>query len=118
DQGPQKSFLGYIARSPSNHSRPERQFAAKFFADAFPTGDPPLDRELARLLAMLEADAPGLLEQIAEKWTSTSRAQDDIHYLMVAARLPGKRSETATKQTAYALNAIHAKLAAAGNPPS
>jgi putative heme-binding domain-containing protein len=117
DQGPQKAFLGYVARSPDIASL-RLDLGGVGLAKSFPTGDAALDMELARLLAMLEADVPGLLDKIAATWTPKSRAQDDIHYLMVASRLPGKRSGAATKQIAYALNAIHAKLAAAGNPPS
>jgi putative heme-binding domain-containing protein len=118
DQGPQKAFLGYVARARDNLPAKARPYEAAELTKAFPTGDAALDQELARLLGMLEADAPGLLESIAAKWTPKSRAQDDIHYLMVVSRLPGKRSESVTRQTAYALNAIHAKLAAVGNPPS
>jgi putative heme-binding domain-containing protein len=117
DQGPEKAFLGYIARSSERWAPVDRK-ASDLLASAFPTGDADLDMELARLLAMLEADMPGLLYRIAHMCSPNSRAQDDIHYLMVAARLPGKRSNSTTRLIAHALNAIHAKLAAVGNPPS
>jgi putative heme-binding domain-containing protein len=118
DQGPNKAFLGYIARSSDRWAPVDRKRVSIVLANTFPTGDADLDMELARLLAMLEADGPGLLYRIAHQFVPTSRAQDDIHYLMVLARLPGKRSESTTRKIAYALNAIHAKLAAVGNPPS
>src|SRR5205823_5107610 len=43
---------------------------------------------------------------------------DDIHYLLVMARLPGKRSEDVTERTATALAGIHVKLAQRGAKPA
>jgi glucose/arabinose dehydrogenase len=118
DDGPEKAFVGYVARHPDKLAPAARRQAARELAEAFPTGDAPLDMELARLLGMLSEDAPGLLDRIADRWTVKSRPEDDIHYLLALSRLPGKRSPIVTQQTAAALNGIQVKLAARGVAPS
>ena len=75
----------------------------------FPTNDTNLDRELARLFAMLEAP---LLTTLAEMWTVESEPEDDIHYLLSAARMPGPRTPQFTQATAAALARLHSKMEA------
>ncbi len=87
-------------------------------APAFPTGDADLDRELGRLLGMLSADAPGLLAHVAAKLTDTSPVEDDIHFLMVAARLPSPRTPDTTAQLAHAIAGLHHKMNADKKEPS
>ena len=60
--------------------------------NAFPSGDADLDRELSRTLAMIEDDDPATLAKIAARLTSRVAIPiDDIHYLIVLARLKGQR---------------------------
>ncbi len=87
-------------------------------APGFPTGDADLDRELGRLLGMLSADAPGLLAHVAAKLTDTSPVEDDIHFLMVAARLPSPRTPDTTARLAHAIAGLHHKMNADKKEPS
>lgn len=87
-------------------------------APAFPTDDAELNRELARLLGMLLAEDPRLLEAIAAQWTEDSSLTDDIHYLIVFSRLPGELSAAVTAATAAALARLHHKLILGDMHPS
>jgi putative membrane-bound dehydrogenase-like protein len=109
--------VGYTAADLKRVPAEVRQDAADRLAEAFPRGDRPLDLEIARLLGMLEADNPRLLDKLADKWTANSAFADDIHYLIVFARLPGKRSPELTQKTARALSNTIVKLAAVDARP-
>ncbi|MFO0878995.1 MAG: c-type cytochrome [Gemmataceae bacterium] len=78
----------------------------------FPSGDATIDRELSRTLAMLEDGDADLLNRIVGKLTDTSDPVEDIHYLIVLARLSAARSEAITQKTARALLALDVKLEA------
>lgn len=116
--GPEEAFIGYVPRSRDNVDPQWRREAAGKLAQEFPTGQRTLDLELARLLGMLGEEVPGLLERLSRKWQPGSSAEDDTHYLLVLARLPGKRSTEVTRRTAAALTGIYVKLAARGAAPS
>jgi putative heme-binding domain-containing protein len=77
---------------------------------AFPSKDADLNRELSRTLAMIEDDDPATLTKIAERLTADSNPIDDIHYLIVLARLKGKRSEEITKRVADVLVSLDRKI--------
>jgi putative heme-binding domain-containing protein len=78
---------------------------------AFPSHDANLDRELARMLAVLEDDHPDTLAKFSRMVTVDSDPVEDIHYLIVLARLKGPRSGALTAHTAAALLALDSKLA-------
>ncbi|HEY7311270.1 MAG TPA: hypothetical protein VH643_18050 [Gemmataceae bacterium] len=78
---------------------------------AFPSEHADLDRELSRTLAMIEDDDPSTLAKIAACLTSDSDPVEDIHYLIVLARLRAPRTPALTKRTAAALLALDAKIA-------
>ena len=116
--GSEKPFVGYIASNAEKVEAKVRQRAAIECAKGFPSVDGQLDMELARLLGMLQEDVSGLPEKLADKWTSKSQSEEDIHYLLVLSRLPGERSSEVTRKTAYALASIHVKLAQRGAKPN
>jgi putative membrane-bound dehydrogenase-like protein len=76
----------------------------------FPTNHGDLDRECARLLAVLEAEGADLVERVAAKLTADSDPVEDFHYLIVLARLRGSWSEDVLTRTAGALLGQDAKL--------
>jgi putative membrane-bound dehydrogenase-like protein len=112
------TYDGFVANKTEDIPTPLRQHVVERLAPAFPTGDAELDRELGRLLGMLSADAPGLLERVTTKLTYASPVEDDIHYLMVAARIPGARTPEVTFQTALAVTSLHYKMRSDGKEPS
>jgi putative heme-binding domain-containing protein len=79
---------------------------------AFPSGDADLDRELSRTLAILEDADPRTLAKVADRFTPESDPVEDIHYLIVLARLSAPRSEAITKRVADALVSLDKKLTA------
>jgi putative heme-binding domain-containing protein len=79
---------------------------------AFPSENGNLDRELSRTLAMIEEEKLDLLRQVAARLTADSNPLDDIHYLIVLARLRGSRPEEITKRVADALQALDRKITA------
>jgi putative membrane-bound dehydrogenase-like protein len=109
--------VGYAAPGAKKLAPALTTKAATRLAAAFPSSDRILDLEMARLLGMLEADTPGLLDKLAARWTPKSLFGDDIHYLIVFSRLPGKRSPELTQKTARALSNTLVKLAADGARP-
>ncbi|NBV23352.1 MAG: hypothetical protein EBS05_15710, partial [Proteobacteria bacterium] len=109
---------GFVASKTDNVPTPLRQHVVERLAPAFPTGSADLDRELGRLLAMLSADAPGLLERVTAMASDTSPVEDDIHYLMVAARLPTQRNAETTARIAQGIAGLHHKMNADKKEPS
>jgi len=103
-------YAGYTATRPFEEQDPLRAAAIGALAETFPSGESALDREIARTLGMLGGAHDQLLEQISGMFNSTSRVEDDIHYLIVLSRLPGDRSEEVTRRTATALARLHHKM--------
>ncbi len=77
---------------------------------AFPSGQPDLDRELSRTLALVEDDDPALLARVAGQLTPRSHPTEDVHYLAVLARLEAPRSPAITRAVADALVRLDARI--------
>ena len=112
------TYDGFVASKTEDIPTPLRQHVVERVAPAFPSGQADLDRELGRLLAMLSADAPGLLERVATKLTDHSPVEDDIHFLMVAARLPTQRNVEINARIAQGVAGLHHKMLADKKEPS
>ena len=112
------TYDGFVASKTEDIPTPLRQHVVERLAPAFPSGDTDLDGELGRLLGMLSANAPGLLERVAAKLTDSSTVEDDIHYLMVAARLQGPRPIEVSIRVARAVAGLHQKMLADKKEPS
>jgi putative heme-binding domain-containing protein len=76
----------------------------------FPTSDEVLDRETSRLLAMLEDDDPDLPARVASFCTPVSSPANDIHYLIVLARLRGVFPVELTRRILDTVLSLHQKL--------
>ncbi|REK19582.1 MAG: hypothetical protein DWQ37_00505 [Planctomycetota bacterium] len=103
-------YSGYVGEGVSDIDDHTRRSLVDTLAPGFPSGNAELDRELARLLGMLNASHERLLNHIARKWTPDSSVEDDIHYLIVASLLRGERSTEFTQATADCLLQLHQKL--------
>lgn len=118
EQARDSIYVGYAGKANDKTDKKLRSRAALVARSAFPTNDRNLDLELARLMAMLSEHADeGVQWKIRPKWTAKSRFDDDLHYLIVFSRLPGKRDADLTKQTAKAVSGLIVKLAAEGARP-
>jgi len=76
----------------------------------YPTGNGPLDDELARTGATLGLINPEFLEKVLGKITEESNPTEDLHALMVAARLPVPRNTKAREAIAKGLVNIETKI--------
>lgn len=76
----------------------------------FPTGDAAVDRELVRIIAMLQPDDAGLRDRLLATIAPQSHPTDDLHVLIGLARLPGERSTEQRLATGAALLAIDRKV--------
>jgi putative heme-binding domain-containing protein len=100
---------GYSPRR-SDLVKEQTAVVAKALRASFPTGDANLDREVSRTLAMIQDDAPDLPAKMAARLTDTSDPIEDIHYLIVLARLRGSYTSPLTDKVARALLALDRKL--------
>ena len=80
-------------------------------AKQYPSGDRVLDRELARVAAMVQADDPQLLDALLQPITAESHPVDDLHQLIVAARVPAPRTEAQRAKVAEAIVDLDQKVA-------
>lgn len=104
-------WAGYTPRA-ATVARGQADAVVAAVRRVFPTGKPDLDRECARLLAVVEAEDSALMEQVAARLTADSDPVEDFHYLIVLARLRGPRGEAVTTRTAGALLGLDAKCTA------
>lgn len=99
-------FEGYVGAGklelPSN--------IGEFCCNRFPTGDRPLDREISRLFAINGVSPISFVEALTRRWTDQSDPLDDIHYLIVFARLAKQASAEQFDRAASALLALDRKL--------
>jgi putative heme-binding domain-containing protein len=69
-----------------------------------------LNLELARLLAQLRAEQPDLPARILDECAAMTSVEERLHYLIVLACLPAKRTKEVTVQTAKLLCSLHQLL--------
>ncbi|MCH7692388.1 MAG: ABC transporter permease subunit [Proteobacteria bacterium] len=103
-------FDGYASRI--DLSRAERKldpFRIRI-AKIFPSGDPQLDSELARVIAVLAPDNTTLLDKLLAKITVATHPVDDIHYLIAVSRIRSDRTAVQRKRLAAALVALETKI--------
>ena len=101
---------GYVAAQPERVSAPLKEEAIKILIAELPTNSLPADMEIVRLLAMLEVEDSHLLDLLGARWGDGTRLHSDLHYLLCATRLTGKRSNYFTQRTAHALAMLHQKV--------
>jgi putative membrane-bound dehydrogenase-like protein len=98
---------GYSRREGTSAFPDEARAAIR---DRFPSGHSDLDRELSRTLAVIEDDDLTTLRKVADRLTDDSDPVEDIHYLIVLARLRAERPPDVTRRVAAALLALDRKL--------
>jgi putative membrane-bound dehydrogenase-like protein len=107
-------YAGYAAARPLPDDPAATGRAARTLAAALPSGSAALDREIARVLGMLQLEQPAQLERITDLLSAATTVEDSIHYLIVLSRLPGQRSAAVTQTTARGLLRLHHTMQAAG----
>ncbi|MBX3438240.1 MAG: c-type cytochrome, partial [Planctomycetaceae bacterium] len=76
----------------------------------YPTGDARLDHELGRVIAMLKIDDEDLFAKVLAQVTGASDPVDDIHQLIVAARMPTARTPEQRDRIARTLVGLDGKI--------
>lgn len=108
-RGPEAN-TGYAANDLNRFDADWRADVIDRIGSAFPTGVRELDYEIARLMGMLRAERPALLSAIATRFSESSSVEDDIHYLMAMAQMPGQRPINVTDALAHAFTSLHHKM--------
>jgi putative heme-binding domain-containing protein len=78
---------------------------------ALPSGQPDLDAELARTLALIEDDSPDTLRKVAAFLKPETHPIEETHFLIVLSRLAAPRTAEITRKVADALLGLDRKLA-------
>lgn len=105
-------FQGYSSRVDLSPRQQELDALRAALAEVFPTGFDLVDEELSRAIAMIEPANDKLLTKVLAKINADSSPVLDVHYLIVAARLPVERSAPQREMIAAGLLALEAKIEA------
>lgn len=103
-------FDGYASRADLTQTPELREEVRTALSRLYPQGDALLDRELARVIAMVQPDDSALVDKLLAAITADSHPVDDLHQLIVMARLPGPRTQAQRDQIAAGLLGIEPKL--------
>jgi putative membrane-bound dehydrogenase-like protein len=103
------AFDGYICRDV-----PAAAGVTALLETIYPTDHPEVDYELARLAAVLTVRSPRLLDRISEQLRADSDPMDDIHLLLVLARISAERKQMHRQRIAAALIRLDSKIQARG----
>ncbi len=111
---PQRTAAFEAYASPVNLDARERELdpLRVELANFYPATDPVLNDELGRLIAMLQPFNPKVLDASLAGITEDSPAVDDIHRLLVSARIPVARNAPQRERIAKALVQLEQKFAA------
>jgi len=107
-----EAFEGYTSRVDLSKNAAELEPAYKAIAAIFPTGEIELDRELGRIIAMLQPGDSDLLAKVVKQITADSDPVDDVHWLLVAGRINAPRSAETRTELATALLQLESKISA------
>jgi glucose/arabinose dehydrogenase len=99
-------FEGYTVRSPKDVP-PE---CLNEIRRRFPCEQRDFDRELSRMLAIIGAGDADLFQRVIDKVTPSSDPVEDIHYLIVLARMTAPRTPATTTAIAKALLRLDRKF--------
>jgi putative heme-binding domain-containing protein len=106
-------FEGYTLRKQPQEEVASR--AADVVRGLFPSGHRDLDRELSRTLAALGDANSATVRRVVARLTSESDPLDDIHYLIVLARLPTPLHTDELNRVAASLLDLDRKVTKAGH---
>ena len=107
-------FDGYTSRLKLSIHERELDDVRIRLAKIYPTGETQLDHELGRLIAMLNPFNPKLLEKVLQQITEDSSPVDDIHHLIISARIPAPRTMAQRTIIAKAFVRLDEKIAKRG----
>lgn len=104
------AFEGYTSRVDLIAIRKELETTTGLVSLLFPARDAELNYELGRVVAMLAPDDDELLAKVIGQISDDSPPVDDLHWLLVAARIPAPRSPETRDRIARALVQLDEKI--------
>lgn len=110
DQVSAPAFEAYTAREDLAPRERELDLLRIRLNKLYPSSSRSLDYELERLIAMLAPYNDTLLDTLLSQITADSSPVDDLHHLLVIARLKIQRSQPQTEAIAKALIDLDAKI--------
>jgi putative heme-binding domain-containing protein len=105
-------FEGYASRLDLSEHSAELTTLVKELEQLYHTRDKAVDAELGRVIAMLQPGSAALLDKVLAPVTAESHPVDDIHQLIIAARIAGERTPQQRQLVARALLALEPKIQA------
>ncbi len=103
-------FTGYAPRIDLKPHAAAITKLGRDLATIYPTKVAIVDREIERVFAMIQPQIPGLLDQILSGISTDTHPVDDIHRLIVTARIPGARTVEQRQFIAQALLNLDPKI--------
>ncbi len=103
-------FHGYAPSQSLSARAADVQLIGQELAKVYPTSVALLDHEIERVFAMLASSEPQVLAKILSQITADSPPVDDIHRLIVLARLTSQRTPEQTQAIAQAILQLEDKF--------
>ena len=91
-------------------ARPRNEGDLQKIIELFPAKVPSVDREISRLAAMTQVDHAEFTSRVMQQFSAESDPIDDIHYLIVLARLTSKPSPNDSSIIADVLLSLDGKI--------
>ena len=110
DQPLAEAYAGYELQASLQGHEALRTRIQDWVNRVFPSKNADLNRELARLLGMIESEIPNHAERVLRLIDEASSPIWDFHFLVTLSRLTGQRSPEMTQSTALAIISMEAKL--------
>ncbi|MEZ6055861.1 MAG: c-type cytochrome [Planctomycetaceae bacterium] len=103
-------FDGYASRLDLTPFETDLVTVRTRLAALYPDGDQEIDRELSRVIAMVQPTDSLFVEKLLKPITGQSHPVDDLHQLICLARIPAARNESQRFRIAEALLRVEPKL--------
>lgn len=103
-------FDGYACRTDLAPFEKDLQPLRQAVGKLYPTGQPLFDTELSRLIAVLSLEDATVLDKVLAHIDDRTSPTEDVHHLIVAARMGGPRTTAQRTAIARALVGLDQKL--------
>ncbi|HWL07503.1 MAG TPA: PVC-type heme-binding CxxCH protein [Planctomicrobium sp.] len=103
-------FQGYESQEDLSARTDEMKRLANDLLSVYPTQTELLNKEIERVIAMIQPEDSMFLERVLEQITAQSHPVDDIHRLIVLARLPAERTHVQSTAIADAILNLQLKI--------
>ncbi|MEO2048436.1 MAG: PVC-type heme-binding CxxCH protein [Pirellulales bacterium] len=103
-------FEGYTSRDGAKANQRIKTLLLDTITPFYPADHKGLNHELGRLIAMIAPNEPQVFNKVLNQITDTSHPVEDIHHLIILARLPVQRTLEQRNKIALAVVSLEAKI--------